>query len=119
MNDPDGIPAAVWSSLIVRLEYLQNLFFIERLLLRRGHEDTGDLLLTCVDLLSSTLPFWTHLDKFMSVRPNCEWLVRLSNFYIVLVCMDVFHIRIHFLFHLTPCRIKGHGLCCPGRRYSL
>lgn len=48
---------------------------IERLLLRNGASNEGDLLVTSFDLVTSTLVFWTHKDKFAPMRRNFDWLV--------------------------------------------
>ncbi|KAH9904969.1 hypothetical protein F4778DRAFT_53201 [Xylariomycetidae sp. FL2044] len=61
--------------LVLRLEHLQNLFFIERLLLRHGQADQGDLLAVSIEMVTYTLYFWTHLDRLLAVRRDCEWLV--------------------------------------------
>ncbi|KAI1479687.1 hypothetical protein F4774DRAFT_409811 [Daldinia eschscholtzii] len=53
----------------IQLEHLQNMFFIERLLLRFGHQDKGDLLKVSFDLVNQTLPWMA------SFRNDCEWLV--------------------------------------------
>ena len=62
--------------MLVRVEYLQNHFFAERLLLRRGHVNDGELLLISFEMVSLTLTFWVHKDRFADVRPDFEWLVR-------------------------------------------
>ncbi|KAI0849497.1 hypothetical protein F5Y00DRAFT_261629 [Daldinia vernicosa] len=62
--------------LFIQQEHLQNMFFIERLLLRFGHQDKGDLLKYVVTFLThSFLPDYLHSDKFSSFRDSCEWLV--------------------------------------------
>lgn len=68
---------AIYIRLSIRLEYLQNLFFIERLLLRTGQVDEGDLLVTSFALVSLTLKIWTYKDRFSryAMRRNFEWLV--------------------------------------------
>ncbi|KAI1660453.1 hypothetical protein F4813DRAFT_350017 [Daldinia decipiens] len=61
--------------LFIEQEHLQNMFFIERLLLRFGHQDKGDLLKVSYDLVTQTLPYYLHLDRLPSFRNGCEWLV--------------------------------------------
>ncbi|KAI1642089.1 uncharacterized protein F4817DRAFT_353898 [Daldinia loculata] len=61
--------------LFIQQEHLQNMFFIERLLLRLGHQDKGDLLKVSYDLVTQTLPYYLHLDRLSSFRNDCEWLV--------------------------------------------
>ncbi|KAI0008837.1 hypothetical protein F4779DRAFT_641320 [Xylariaceae sp. FL0662B] len=65
----------LYSRLVLQLEHLQNLFFIERLLLRHGQMDGGDLLAVSFEMVTYTLYFWTHLDRLLAVRRDCEWLV--------------------------------------------
>ncbi|RYP42226.1 hypothetical protein DL767_000390 [Monosporascus sp. MG133] len=75
LADPNLDVAVLYSRLMIELENLQNMFFIERLLIRHGREDTGDLLAVSFDMVSLTLPFWTHLDRLAGTPPDCEWLV--------------------------------------------
>ncbi|KAI1118031.1 hypothetical protein F5Y14DRAFT_464105 [Nemania sp. NC0429] len=65
----------LYSRLVLQLEHLQNLFFIERLLIRHGQVDGGDLLAVSFEMVTYTLYFWTHLDRLLAVRRDCEWLV--------------------------------------------
>ncbi|KAI1291192.1 hypothetical protein F5Y03DRAFT_400914 [Xylaria venustula] len=67
--------AVLYSRLVLQLEHLQNLFFLERLLLRHGEADEGDLLTVSFEMITYTLYFWTHLDRLLAVRRDCEWLV--------------------------------------------
>ncbi|KAK1965230.1 fungal-specific transcription factor domain-containing protein [Colletotrichum sublineola] len=64
----------IWVRLLVYLEYLQNMFFIERLLAKRGHDD-GTLLSVSFEMVSKTLMFWTNMDRLYSVGSDFEWLV--------------------------------------------
>lgn len=66
--------------MLIRLEHFQNLFFVERLLLRRGHPDKWDLLLNSFEMVTMTLNFWMHKDRFVNVRTDFEWLVCISSF---------------------------------------
>ncbi|KAK2032885.1 fungal-specific transcription factor domain-containing protein [Colletotrichum zoysiae] len=60
--------------LIVHLEHLQNMFFIERLLAKRGHDD-GALLSVSFEMVSKTLMFWTNMDRLLCAHSDFEWLV--------------------------------------------
>ncbi|KAI1149454.1 hypothetical protein F4825DRAFT_464094 [Nemania diffusa] len=60
--------------LLMRLEHLLNLFFIERLLLKLGYAQ-GELLSVSFDMITYTLPFWTHQDTLLPLRGDCEWLI--------------------------------------------
>ncbi|KAI3321505.1 hypothetical protein HD806DRAFT_154490 [Xylariaceae sp. AK1471] len=75
LADPRLDIVVVYARLVLRLEHLQNLFFIERLLLRHGQVDRGDLLAVSIDMVTYTLYFWTHIDRLLAVRRDCEWLV--------------------------------------------
>ncbi|XDG05285.1 hypothetical protein ABKA04_004900 [Annulohypoxylon sp. FPYF3050] len=61
IEDPNVSLDTMASRSFIQLEHLQNMFFIERLLLRNGHEDKGDLLRVSYDLVVLTLP-WPHTD---------------------------------------------------------
>ncbi|KAI0598429.1 hypothetical protein F4775DRAFT_183897 [Biscogniauxia sp. FL1348] len=74
LEDPTVEVGVLYARLLLKLEHLQNMFFVERLLLRHGHNQS-DLLAVSFDLVSFTLPFWTHFDRLAAVRADCEWLV--------------------------------------------
>ncbi|CAG9940068.1 unnamed protein product [Clonostachys rosea f. rosea IK726] len=65
----------VYGKILVRVEHLQNMFFIERLLLRYSYPDEGDLLVVSYDMVTTTLGIWIHKDKFAGIRRDFEWLV--------------------------------------------
>ncbi|KAK2000425.1 fungal-specific transcription factor domain-containing protein [Colletotrichum falcatum] len=64
----------ICARLIVHLEHLQNMFFVERLLAKRGHDD-GALLSVSFEMVSKTLMFWTNMDRLSCVNRDFEWLV--------------------------------------------
>ncbi|KID74186.1 uncharacterized protein G6M90_00g081390 [Metarhizium brunneum] len=74
-DDPLADMERVYARLIIKLEHLQNLFVVERLLSRRGHHDEGELLATSFELVSRTLLFWTNKDRFGMARADFAWLV--------------------------------------------
>ncbi|KAF5135164.1 hypothetical protein E5D57_005808 [Metarhizium anisopliae] len=74
-DDPLADMERVYARLIIKLEHLQNLFVVERLLSRRGHRDEGELLATSFELVSRTLLFWTNKDRFGMARADFAWLV--------------------------------------------
>ncbi|KAI2627790.1 hypothetical protein GGR54DRAFT_628839 [Hypoxylon sp. NC1633] len=76
LENPD-IPISVYSTrLIVQQEHLQNIFFVERLLLRHGHADSGDLLKVSYDLVILTLPWdYLNIDRLGPFRNDAEWIV--------------------------------------------
>jgi hypothetical protein len=66
----------LYFKLLMRLEHLLNVFFIERLLLKHGgHAPQSEILSVSFDMLTYTLPFWTHQDTLLPLRGDCEWLV--------------------------------------------
>ncbi|KAL7619730.1 hypothetical protein AAE478_010272 [Parahypoxylon ruwenzoriense] len=79
------------------------MFFVERLLLRYGHEDNGDLLTISFDLVSLTLTTWTHMDRLTPMRNDCEWLVMA---YAVLaggiLCLELLKPTLHTRFNIDP-----------------
>ncbi|KAI8651248.1 Fungal-trans domain-containing protein [Fusarium keratoplasticum] len=61
--------------MLLQITHLQNLFLLERLLLRHGAPDEGDLLITTFEIVTLTLTFWTQKDRFSQVRRYFEWLL--------------------------------------------
>ncbi|KAF6818327.1 fungal specific transcription factor [Colletotrichum sojae] len=74
MQDRKMDVSVLYVRLIVRLEHLQNMFFIERLLAKRGHDD-GALLAVSYEMVSTTLMFWTNMDRLSVMNGDFEWLV--------------------------------------------
>jgi hypothetical protein len=74
LGDQKHDVAILYWKLLMRLEHLLNLFFIERLLLKLGH-GRSELLSVSFDLVTYTLPFWTHQDTLLPLRGDCAWLV--------------------------------------------
>ncbi|OTA98882.1 hypothetical protein M426DRAFT_325631 [Hypoxylon sp. CI-4A] len=91
------------SRLFINLEHLQNMFFIERLLLRCGHEDNGVLLEISYDLVTWTLPYYLHLDRLAPFSSDCEWLVMA---YAVpaggILCLELLKPTLHIRPHADP-----------------
>ncbi|KAJ4125222.1 hypothetical protein NW754_013508 [Fusarium falciforme] len=75
LSDPDADIEIIYARILVRLEHLQNLFFAERLLLRLGRVDDSRLLVISFEMVTLTLVFWTHQDRFAGVRRDFEWLL--------------------------------------------
>lgn len=68
--------STLYTKLVIYLEHLQNLFFIARLLVQRGHDSHADLMRVSFEMVSGTLIFWTHMDRLArGVHVDCEWLV--------------------------------------------
>lgn len=79
-DDPSADMGLLYARLLIKLEHLQNLFVVERLLSRRGQLDEGELLTTSFELVSRTLLFWTNKDRFTLARADFAWLVRICIF---------------------------------------
>ncbi|KAL6863627.1 N-terminal binuclear Zn cluster-containing/DNA binding domain-containing protein [Trichoderma novae-zelandiae] len=73
--DPDANVGLIFARILLQLEQLQNLFLVERLLLKHGELNEGGILLIAFQLVSLTLLFWTHKDRFAPFRNDFEWLV--------------------------------------------
>lgn len=72
-----NVPApTLYTKVVVHIEYLQNLFFVNRLLVQHGHDSQGDLLGVSFEMVSTTLIFWTHMDRLAGLHGDFEWLVR-------------------------------------------
>ncbi|CAM1502487.1 Fc.00g044710.m01.CDS01 [Cosmosporella sp. VM-42] len=66
---------SLYTKLLVRLEHLQNLFFIERLLRRAESPSSAALVEISIEMVSLTLTFWTHQDRLLGLQSDFEWLV--------------------------------------------
>ncbi|KAL7948702.1 N-terminal binuclear Zn cluster-containing/DNA binding domain-containing protein [Trichoderma barbatum] len=75
LTNPDASSNTISARILLKLEQLQNLFLIERMLSKHGEVDEGGMLLTAFQLVSLTLLFWTHKDRFAPMRNDFEWLV--------------------------------------------
>ncbi|KAM0351639.1 hypothetical protein ACHAPU_002649 [Fusarium lateritium] len=75
LDESNGDVESIYCRILLRLEHLQNLFFAERLLLRLGHVNENRMLPISFEMVSLTLLFWTHQDRFSDVRRDFEWLL--------------------------------------------
>ncbi|KAH6609847.1 n-terminal binuclear zn cluster-containing dna binding domain-containing [Trichoderma cornu-damae] len=73
--DPNANLYTIFARTLLQLEKLRNLLLIERLLSKHGEADGGEILLISFQLVSLTLQFWTHKDRFAPFRNDFEWLV--------------------------------------------
>lgn len=65
----------LYAKILIQLEYLQNVFLIERLLCRADNATLSlALLQVSAQLVSTTLIFWTHRDRVIGMY-DCEWIV--------------------------------------------
>lgn len=72
-KSPD--PRVLYTKLFIRLEHLQNLFLIERLLHHMQPEATQNLINACLDIISVTVAFWTRNDCLVGMEGDYEWFI--------------------------------------------
>lgn len=66
----------MYTKLFIRLEHLQNLFLIERLLHHIQPEPAqNNLINVCLDIISVTVVFWTRNDCLVGMEGDHEWLI--------------------------------------------
>ena len=65
----------LFSRFLIRLGYLQNLFILERLLLKDGRTNGQELIDVAKEMLSLTLLIFKHPDRFTGFQSDFEWLV--------------------------------------------
>ncbi|KLP09329.1 Uncharacterized protein Y057_10435 [Fusarium fujikuroi] len=75
LSDPPVEANVVSLKIFIRLTHLQNMFLLERLLLQYGCPDEGDVLLVSYEMITLTLMFWMHKDRFRDIRRDMEWLL--------------------------------------------
>jgi hypothetical protein len=69
-------PHVLYTKLFIRLEHLQNLFLIERLLHKIHPKLAQDNLIEiCLDIVSVTVTFWTRNDCLVGMEGDHEWLI--------------------------------------------
>lgn len=98
----------IYIKTIIYLEHLQNLFLIDRLLLKNNYTEVGDLLLTSFTMVSVVLDFWMCKDLYINliVQRNHQWLVRKPT------CRDLRCSRLTLV-------ATGSRVCCSRQRHSL
>lgn len=65
----------LFAKILIHVESLQNVFFIERLLNKAEHVTlSAALLRVSMEMLSTTLVIWTHKDRLTSLHDDSEWL---------------------------------------------
>lgn len=72
-KSPD--PRVLYTKLFIRLEHLQNLFLIERLLHHMQPEAAQNLTDVCLDIISVTVAFWTRNDCLVGMEGDYEWFI--------------------------------------------
>lgn len=72
-----NVPGYVlYAQILTRLEFLMNLFLLERLLKRHNIVTGQDLVEVSHEMLHLTLIFWRKKDRFVGLYADFEWLVR-------------------------------------------
>ncbi|KAK2009316.1 hypothetical protein LZ32DRAFT_590440 [Colletotrichum eremochloae] len=75
IRDPNISGQVLHIRLLMLLEHLQNLFFIERLLNRLDSSNGRELLAVSYEMTSATLLFWTNMDGLRIQCEDFQWLV--------------------------------------------
>lgn len=65
----------LYSRLITRLEYLQNLFLLERLLIKHLGMSSRELVTVSLEMLSMTAGIWKQRERLLGLHSDFEWLV--------------------------------------------
>ncbi|RTE83237.1 hypothetical protein BHE90_002248 [Fusarium euwallaceae] len=75
LTDPDVDAQTLYFRITLHLDYLKNLFFVERLLHRHGQFDKKDLVLTSFGLVKLTVELWNRQSSFDNpvVIREFEW----------------------------------------------
>ncbi|KAF3074463.1 hypothetical protein CFAM422_003394 [Trichoderma lentiforme] len=75
LNNPDVSGKDLYARLLIWLEHLQNLFFIERLLSKEDNSEEAGSRLFEISLEMVTLAhlFWTHQNRLKTVEDCVEW----------------------------------------------
>ena len=73
----EGIePQALYTKLFIKLEHLQNLFLIERILQKaQPNLSLGDLIQRSLEVISATVTFWTRNDILVGMEGDHEWFI--------------------------------------------
>jgi hypothetical protein len=66
---------ALYARTVTRLEHLENLFLLERLLIKHGGGNMQELIDVSCDMLDLTLVWWKHSNRFAGMHSDLEWLV--------------------------------------------
>ncbi len=77
LETPHAAAQPLYIKIITHLEHLQNLFFVDRLLIRCGYAIRDNLLETSLTLASLALHLWIHKDQFADaiMQRSFEWIV--------------------------------------------
>lgn len=76
VDNRDVSGSKLYAKLLIQLEYLQNIFFIERLLNKIDSVILSpNLTQISLQIVSLTLILWTHKDRMAGLHQDFEWLV--------------------------------------------
>ncbi|KXJ86956.1 hypothetical protein Micbo1qcDRAFT_152534 [Microdochium bolleyi] len=75
ISNPEITTVRIFTQLMISTEALQNGFFLDRLLLRRGYDSSAHLLLTSFRMVSNTLALWTNYERFAVMKTNFQWML--------------------------------------------
>lgn len=81
LTDVDGKikllePHVLYTKLFIRLEHLQNLFLIEKLLQKtQPSQNLDGLVQTSLDVISVTVTFWARNDTLLGMHGDHEWFI--------------------------------------------
>jgi hypothetical protein len=77
ITNPKARSELVFTKLLLKMESLLNDFFVDRLLLKKGHASQAatSLLVTSFDLVSNTLVLWTNFERFAKLKRDFEWIL--------------------------------------------
>ncbi|KAL7893172.1 hypothetical protein HDV63DRAFT_387641 [Trichoderma sp. SZMC 28014] len=74
-SDPEINGITLYSRLIVRLEHLSSLFFIEKLSYKGDGPYSAQTLEISLEMISLTVTFWTQQNRLDGLQGDYEWLV--------------------------------------------
>lgn len=74
-KDDEVAGSALYSKIIVRLEHMQNMFFIERLLLKKNSQPSLSLLTVSLDIICLALDFWMIKSRLYDLHGDLDCLV--------------------------------------------
>ncbi|KAL6903946.1 hypothetical protein GGI43DRAFT_421463 [Trichoderma evansii] len=74
-NDPEVDSVTLYAKLLVRLEHLSNLFFIEKLSYKGDRLYSAQTLEISLEMISLAVTFWTQQNRLEGLQGDYEWLV--------------------------------------------
>ena len=80
-REDEGFGAELYAKLVIRLEHLQNMFFLERLLLKKSSQPSPSLLAVSLDIISLTLNFWMYKSRVYDLHGDLDCLVSFPRFF--------------------------------------